>query len=92
MQSTTTINTETHHMVDDERPLQQAFTKFFTAFPYSRCQFALNQEAIVYEVKHLSFARQMLKDAQKVIRDYVLPIKARLSENPIEAMLIIEAE
>jgi hypothetical protein len=80
---------ETHFVSDDSKPVrEQAFDVFVQQFSSTR----VNRwdDCLVYGIIHRKFAKAFLIEAEQLIKDWQLPLQARISYNTIDATIIIE--
>lgn len=81
------LHTDTHHMVDDLSPQEQALDQFETLFPYSR--YVRKEGAIMYSILHPQLARAMEKEAAAIISANGLPLSvSRQNSNATHSLTI----
>lgn len=79
-------NQDTHHMVDDLSPQEQALDQFETLFPYSR--YVRKEGCITYSILHPQVAKSMEKEAAAIISSNSLPLTVSRQNNTIHSLTI----
>lgn len=82
---------ETYHGIDDEVEisLHDAYARFTSVLNHP--SFSLNErDQLTCTSRHKRLGKLLLWQAEQVIRELHLPLKASLSYTPIEVILIIE--